>query len=92
MPTTMMEALIKRMARRGISANRHAFSMRLLGCVLNAAAMAIAALKTRQRTVSRRRATADLTPEQLKDIGHADVPAPVLEVKAGLLTNLMSMR
>ena len=45
-----------------------------------------------QLTVSRRWAVADLPPEQLRDIGHVEAPAPVLEVKAGLVTNLMSMR
>ena len=55
-------------------------------------AAAIAALKTWQRTVSRRRAIADLPSDRLKDIGHAKAPAPVLEVKAGLITNLMSVR
>jgi hypothetical protein len=42
----------------------------------------------------RRRAIADLTPDQLKDIGHpeADAPKPTLDVEAGLITNLMSMR
>ncbi len=67
-------------------------SHRLLGLVLKTTATAIAALKTWQRTVSRRRAIADLTSDQLRDIGHAEAPAPVLEVKAGLVTNLKSMR
>ncbi|HTV70714.1 MAG TPA: DUF1127 domain-containing protein [Rhizobiaceae bacterium] len=40
----------------------------------------------------RRRAVADLTPHQLRDIGRAETPAPVLEVKPGLITNLMSMK
>ncbi|AZN98352.1 DUF1127 domain-containing protein [Mesorhizobium sp. M9A.F.Ca.ET.002.03.1.2] len=52
----------------------------------------IDALKTWQQTVSRRRAIADLPPEQLRDIGLTEAPAPVLEVKAGLITNLISMR
>jgi hypothetical protein len=66
--------------------------MRLLGFVLKTTATAIAALKIWQRAVSRRRAIADLTPDQLRDVGHAETPAPVLEVKAGLITNLISMR
>nr|WP_245279617.1 hypothetical protein [Rhizobium leguminosarum] len=42
---------------------------------------------------------ADLTPDQLRDIGyprdeigHPQVNRPVLEIKAGLMTKLMSMR
>lgn len=50
------------------------------------------ALNAWQLAVSRRWAVADLPPEQLRDIGHVEAPAPVLEVKAGLVTNLMSMR
>jgi hypothetical protein len=70
----------------------HSLRVRLLGFVLKTTATAIAALKNWQRTVSRRRAIADLPPEQLRDIGHAETPAPVLEVKAGLITTLISMR
>lgn len=69
-----------------------ASTVRLFGPVLKTTAGAIATLKTWRRTVSRRRAIADLTPDQLRDIGRAEVPMPVLEVKAGLITNLMSMR
>jgi uncharacterized protein YjiS (DUF1127 family) len=64
----------------------------LLGPALKTTAATIATLRTWRRTVSRRRAIADLTPEQLRDIGRAEAPMPVLEVKAGLITNLMSMR
>jgi len=63
-------------------------SSRLLGLVLKLPATAVEVLKTRQR----RRAIAHLPPEQLNDIGAAETPAPVLEVKPGLVTNLMSMR
>nr|WP_246620889.1 MULTISPECIES: hypothetical protein [Rhizobium] len=42
---------------------------------------------------------ADLTPDQLRDIGHPrgdighpQINRPVLEIKAGLMTKLMSMR
>jgi hypothetical protein len=35
---------------------------------------------------------ADLTPDQLRDIGQPEINRPVLEIKAGLMTNLMSMR
>jgi len=72
---------------------RHRSSrVRLLGFVLKTTAAAIAALKAWHQTVTRRRAIADLPPEQLRDIGHAEASAPMLEVKAGLVTNLKSMR
>jgi hypothetical protein len=67
-------------------------TVRLLGFVLKATATAIAAFKTWQRTDRRRRAIADLSPDQLRDIGHAETPAPALEDKAGLTTTLLSMR
>jgi hypothetical protein len=70
----------------------HPSRERLLGFALKASATAMAALITWQRAVSRRWAIADLPPEQLKDIGHAEPPAPVLEVKAGLITTLKSLR
>jgi hypothetical protein len=72
--------------------DRHSSTVRLLGLVLKTTATAIAALKAWQRTVSRRRAIVNLTPDRLRDIGHAEPPAPVFEVKAGLITNLISMR
>jgi uncharacterized protein YjiS (DUF1127 family) len=80
------------MAHTDIRVVRHLSSVRLLGFVLKTTATAIAALRTWQRTVSRRWAIGDLSPNQLKDIGHAEASAPVLEVKAGLITNLISMR
>ncbi|TIP28392.1 MAG: hypothetical protein E5X67_11775 [Mesorhizobium sp.] len=46
--------------------------------VIKTTATAIAALEAWQWTASRRRAIRDLTPEQLRDIGHAEAPAPVL--------------
>jgi hypothetical protein len=67
----------------------HSSRVRRLGFVLKTT---IASLMTWQSTVSNRRAIADLPPERLRDIGHADAPAPALEVKPGLVTNLMSMR
>jgi hypothetical protein len=88
-PTRMMEI---EMAPTETHVGRHSWRVHLLGLVLNTAATAIAALRTWQRTVLRRRAIADLSPDQLRDIGHAEAPAPVLEVKAGLITNLMSIR
>ncbi|TIO04912.1 MAG: hypothetical protein E5X89_03310 [Mesorhizobium sp.] len=75
------------MAHTEARVGRH--SLRL---VLKTTATAIATLETWQSTISRRRAIQDLTSDQLRDIGHAEPPAPVLEVKAGLITNLISMR
>lgn len=43
-------------------------------------------------TVARRRALSDLTPEQLKDMGNQEAHRSKLEIKAGLITNLMSMK
>jgi uncharacterized protein YjiS (DUF1127 family) len=52
----------------------------------------IAALRRRRRTLATRRAIADLTPEQLKDIGYPEASRPLLEVEAGLITDLMEWR
>ncbi|TAX72633.1 DUF1127 domain-containing protein [Rhizobium leguminosarum] len=79
----------------GISApERQAF-----GSWPSSVAMIVAALRKWQRSVARRKALADLTPDQLRDIGHPrdDIGhpqdnRPVLEIKAGLMTKLMSMR
>lgn len=62
------------------------------GFMLKITATVIQGLKTWQRTITRRRATAYLSPEQLRDIGRSEVPEPILEVKPGLITNLMSMK
>ncbi|MGR9400836.1 uncharacterized protein YjiS (DUF1127 family) [Rhizobium leguminosarum] len=65
----------------------------------NSVAIIVAALRTWRRSVARRKALADLTPDQLRDIGyprddmgHPGGNRPVLEIKAGLMTKLMSMR
>lgn len=65
---------------------------RLPGSTLRSVATMIAAFGNWRRTVARRRAMADLTPDQLNDIGHPEAPRPALHVKAGLITNLISMR
>ncbi len=51
-----------------------------------------AAVRQWRRAAARRRVLADLTPDQLRDIGQPEINRPMLEVKAGLITNLMSMR
>lgn len=71
---------------------RHPSTSRLFGFAVNATETAIAAFTTWQRAVSRCRKIADLTPDRLRDIGHAEPPAPMLEVKAGLITTLESLR
>ncbi|MGZ2380852.1 DUF1127 domain-containing protein [Rhizobium leguminosarum] len=58
----------------------------------NSVATIVAALRAWRRVVVRRKALAELTPDQLRDIGHAQDIRPVLEIKAGLMTKLMSMR
>ena len=65
---------------------------RLPGSTLSSVATMTAAFRNWRRTVARRTAMADLTPDQLNDIGQAEAPLPKLDVKAGLITNLMSMR
>jgi uncharacterized protein YjiS (DUF1127 family) len=65
---------------------------RLLGVALKSITIMVSALTAWRRTVAGRRAIADLTPDQLKDIGYREAPRPTLNIKAGLITNLMSMR
>ncbi|ESX82140.1 hypothetical protein X759_05500 [Mesorhizobium sp. LSHC420B00] len=68
-------------------------SKRLLGSGLKSAAMMIAVFTRWRRTAVRRRALADLTIDQLNDIGHLEVHQPAPDaVKAVLITNLISMR
>ncbi|MDX8438250.1 DUF1127 domain-containing protein [Mesorhizobium australafricanum] len=57
-------------------------------------AAVVAAFTAWRRAVAARRALADLTPDQLKDIGCLEPPAPkfVVRVGVGLMTDLMSMR
>jgi uncharacterized protein YjiS (DUF1127 family) len=51
-----------------------------------------AAVRQLRRAAARRRVLADLTSDQLRDIGQPEINRPTLEIKAGLITNLMSMR
>ena len=71
---------------------RRASERRWFGSTLTSMATTIAAVREWQRSVARRRAIADLTSDQLKDVGLSGVSKPTLEIKAGLITNLMSMR
>lgn len=63
-----------------------------VGWLLESLARMMAALKARRRSVAIRRSLQDLTPEQLRDIGCPEPSLPKLDIKAGLITNLMSMR
>ncbi|QIO51223.1 DUF1127 domain-containing protein [Rhizobium leguminosarum bv. trifolii] len=71
----------------------------VFGSGQNSVATIVAALRAWRRAVVRRKALAELTPDQLRDIGyprddisHPRDNRPVLEIKAGLMTKLMSMR
>lgn len=67
---------------------------RFLRSFLEGAVTMIAAFETWRQCVANRKAIAGLTVDELRDIGHpvADVPTPTLDIKAGLITNLISMR
>ncbi|CDM61106.1 MULTISPECIES: hypothetical protein [Rhizobium] len=80
------------MAHTETLAENRASNRLLLGTALKSMATMVAAFTAWQQTVARRRAIADLTPDLLKDIGHSEAPRPTLNIKAGLITNLMSMR
>ena len=67
---------------------------RFLRSPLECAAPTITAFRAWRRAAARRRAITGLDVDQLRDIGHptAEAPTPMLDVKAGLIANLMSMR
>ncbi|RVP94386.1 hypothetical protein CN070_30465 [Sinorhizobium meliloti] len=65
---------------------------RLLGVSPEILTTIVATFTAWRRTNARRRAMEDLTSVQLDDIGYSEAPRPRLVVKAGLITNLMSMR
>lgn len=80
------------MARTETRADRSASKRHLFGSSRKSVAIMIAAFRARRRTVAEGRALADFTPDQLNDIGHPEAHRPVLNIKAGLIANLMSMR
>ncbi|MDX8525777.1 DUF1127 domain-containing protein [Mesorhizobium sp. MSK_1335] len=80
------------MARTEAYAKTRASKHRLLGAVSNSVAAAVAAFTAWRRAVAGRRALADLTPDQLRDIGCTESPRPTFFVRVGLITDLMSMR
>ena len=73
------------------AANRASYQQ-LLGAALRTTEARILAIRGWRQTAAKRRAMADLTTDQLKDIGYSEAPRPKLVVRAGLITNLMSMR
>jgi uncharacterized protein YjiS (DUF1127 family) len=60
--------------------------------LLSALATTIAAVRKWQRATATRSILADLTADQLRDVGLPQPSRPELIVKAGLVTNLISMR
>jgi uncharacterized protein YjiS (DUF1127 family) len=82
------------MAHTEAHAETRASEHRLLKVASNSMATAVAAFTAWRRAVAGRRALADLTPDQLKDIGCQEVPRPTFFVRVGvgLMTDLMSMR
>jgi uncharacterized protein YjiS (DUF1127 family) len=65
---------------------------RALLSALTGMATTIAAVRKWQRATATRSALADLTADQLRDVGLPQPSRPELVVKAGLVTNLISMR
>ncbi|TIW22316.1 MAG: DUF1127 domain-containing protein [Mesorhizobium sp.] len=82
------------MAHTEAHAETRASKHRLLGAASKSMAAAIAAFTAWRRAIAGRRALADLTPDQLRDIGLSQPPAPkfLVSVGVGLMTDLMSMR
>ncbi|RWM26423.1 MAG: DUF1127 domain-containing protein [Mesorhizobium sp.] len=80
------------MAHTEAHAETRASKYRLLGAASNSMAAAVAAFTAWRRTIAGRRALADLTPDQLKDIGCPEPCRPTFFVRVGLITDLMSMR
>ncbi|MFS2180191.1 DUF1127 domain-containing protein [Rhizobium pisi] len=52
----------------------------------------IEAVKARWQAAATRRALAELTSDQLDDVGYPPPNRPTLEIKAGTMTKLLSMR
>jgi uncharacterized protein YjiS (DUF1127 family) len=82
------------MAHTETRAKAHASNLGPLGVASKSVAAAVAAFTSWRRAVAGRRALADLTPDQLKDIGCPEVPRPTFFVRVGVgvMTDLMSMR
>ena len=63
-----------------------------LARMLATLALLARALSAWRRAAHTRKALAELSPDQLRDIGQAENARPVLTVKPGLMANLMSLR
>ena len=71
---------------------QQASNARPLRPILNIIAVLIAAARAKWQARATRRAIAELSPDQLADIGWPEARRPVLDVKAGAIANLMSMQ
>jgi uncharacterized protein YjiS (DUF1127 family) len=60
--------------------------------ILHSIAALIAAARAKWQARATRRAIAELSADQLADIGWPEARRPVLDVKAGLIAHLMSMQ
>ncbi|TKB19796.1 MAG: DUF1127 domain-containing protein [Mesorhizobium sp.] len=80
------------MAHTEAHAETRASKSRLLDLASKSIATAVAAFTAWRRTIAGRRALADLTPDQLKDIGCSESDQRKFVVGASLWTDLMSMR
>ncbi|NGN44706.1 DUF1127 domain-containing protein [Mesorhizobium sp. CGMCC 1.15528] len=65
---------------------------RALLLAITVVATTIATVRKWQRATATASALADLTADQLRDVGLPQPSRPELAVKAGLVTNLISMR
>ena len=73
-------------------AGRRSSGAILFASVLERIATMVAAARLRRNTAATHRLLQNLTPEQLDDIGYPEPFLPRIEVRPGLITNLMSMR
>ena len=80
------------MANTETHAKTHVSNPWPLGAMSRSVAAAVAAFVAWRRTIAGRRALADLTPHELRDIGCPELSAPKVVVRVGLMTDLMSMR
>jgi len=71
---------------------QQASNARPLWPILNIMAVLIAAARAKWQARATRRAIAELSHDQLADIGWPEARRPVLDVKAGAIANLMSMQ
>ncbi|SFO52777.1 protein of unknown function [Mesorhizobium sp. NFR06] len=80
------------MARTETHAKANAWKPWPLEAASQGMAMVVAAFTAWRTAAAGRRALADMTPDQLKDIGCPEPARPTLFLRVGLMTDLMSMR